>query len=486
MAGSYDTFDTNAAVSGTRDKISYAVSGRYAVTDGYRDNSGSESKDVGANLNYYAADWMELAFSTDYHKDSTELPGGLKESDFERGASRTDTVNPDNFADVEDYFFKAGPRFFFLNDSRFTADASYRERSSTFDITFSGGTFTGDTDIETITVSPQFIIKEKVSGFENSLTIGFDFEKAEEDIENISVFFGDKTIGTFELEKENMGYYIYDEFKPNEDLAVSAGYRFDRAEFTFDPGTPDHVTQDENAYNFGASYTFYGDSYIYAGYSRSFRYPVLDEFFNFTTNTVNTELVPQTSDDFELGIRHYFTDSFYTQINFFRIDTEDEIFYNPFTFSNENLDGETRRQGVEFTISKNFRKLSLSGSYSYTDAEIRDGDFEGNEIPNVPEHKASFKSVYALGNFLMTLTGIYVGERPFDADFNNEFNEVDDFFVLNAKLQYKWKQFTPFIDLKNITNEQYSEYGVLGGFPLEPAFYPSPRFNFLAGLTCQF
>jgi outer membrane receptor protein involved in Fe transport len=57
---------------------------------------------------------------------------------------------------------------------------------------------------------------------------------------------------------------------------------------------------------------------------------------------------------------------------------------------------------------------------------------------------------------------------------------------LNAKLKYQWKNYTPFINLNNITNEKYSEYGVLGGFPTEEAFYPSPRFNFMVGVSAEF
>jgi hypothetical protein len=31
-------------------------------------------------------------------------------------------------------------------------------------------------------------------------------------------------------------------------------------------------------------------------------------------------------------------------------------------------------------------------------------------------------------------------------------------------------------------NHEYSEYGVLGGFPVERAFYPSPTFNARVGI----
>jgi iron complex outermembrane receptor protein len=336
-------------------------------------------------------------------------------------------------------------------------------------------------------VTPQVVFKEKIFNRENSLTLGFDYEKAEEDISNTSVNFGFESIGEFDLEKKNTAYYVYDEFKPLDFLALSAGFRHDRAKFRFDPGTPDHVTADEKLYNTGINYNFYKNSYAYFGYARSFRYPVLDEFFNFFSNVVNADLEEQTSNDYELGVRHYFSESFFVNANLFLMDTQDEIFFNSLTYANENLDGETRRQGAELTLSKSFEKLNLQGSYSYTDAEIRNGFYSGKEIPNVAKHKANVNAEFVLPmNFTLALNSIYVGERPFDGDLNNEFSDQEAFILLNAKLKYQWKNYTPFLNLNNITNEKYSEYGVLGGFPAEEAFYPSPRFNFMVGVSAEF
>jgi hypothetical protein len=42
-----------------------------------------------------------------------------------------------------------------------------------------------------------------------------------------------------------------------------------------------------------------------------------------------------------------------------------------------------------------------------------------------------------------------------------------------------------FIDINNLLNEDYSEYGVLGGFPTEQAYYPSPRTHFMIGISLE-
>ena len=487
--GSYDTFKGSAFVSGTQKKWSYALSGSYLTSSGYRDNSDTEAKDLGLNLDYYQNDMVKWNLSSGYHKDDTGLPGALTKSDFEDGHSRTDSLHPDDFADVEDYYVKLAPEIFFLNDSLFKIDFSFRNRSSLFFSSFSGGTYEGDTNIETITISPQFVFKEKIIGFNNNLTFGLDFEDAVEDITNTLSY---SVPEVFELGKENYGFYIHDEIYLLDSLAISAGYRYDKAEFTFKPSTPDSTEMSESLYTAGINYNFFEKSYAYFNYSRSFRYPVLDELFNFYTNTINTDLMPQTSDDYELGARYYFTPSLFTNVNFFYIDTENEIIYDPasgFFGANVNLDGKTRRDGVEVVLSKVYKKMTLSGSYTYTDAKIIGGNYDGSKFPNVPRHKATVNALFSLWHGIsLNVNGFWVGKRPFVSDFANAFDDQEDYFVLNTKLKYRWKNLTAFLNINNLTNEEYSEYGVLSTFssPWEEAFYPSPKINFLAGISADF
>ncbi len=491
--GSYDTLSTNAYLSGTQKNLSYALSGRLYDSEGYRDNSDSYAEDLGVNLGYLLGDMAKVDFSGGYHKDETRLPGGLKKSELEAGIPRRATVHPDDFADVDDYYLKLRPEFFFLENSLFQIDLSYRKRGFFSFSSFSGGSFEGDTEIATGIASPQVIIREPVFGLGNNLTLGFDYVKAEEDILNTLLFLGTPSTGIFTLEKKNYGYYLHDEFYPISKLTLSAGYRHDEVEYKFFPSTPDRSEFDEDLFTAGGSYAFYKDSSLYFSFSEGFRYPLLDELFNFQSNTIDTTLVPQTSDNYEFGVRHFFTNNYYGGINVFRIDTKDEIFFNPtggpFGFgANENLDGEARRKGAEFLFSATFKKFSLMGSYTYTDTEIKEGQYSGKAIPNVPKHKATFDVVfYPLERFTFALNGSYIGERFFESDFANAFLKQDDYVVVNAKLKYTWKKMTAFLDINNLFDKEYSEYGVLSlGFPVEPAFYPSPEINFLLGLRYDY
>jgi outer membrane receptor protein involved in Fe transport len=318
------------------------------------------------------------------------------------------------------------------------------------------------------------------------LTIGYDFQDSEEDIINDSSFSG---MAEFDLEKESHGYYVHNEISITDSFLISGGYRHDRAEFAFDPSTPNDLTLDEDAFTAGVNCIFYKKSYAYFSYSKSFRYPVLDELFSFIGNTINTSLIPQHSDDYEIGVRHYFTDSLYSHVNLFRIDTHDEIFYNPVSIQNDNHEAKTRRDGVEISFGvQPYEWLALSGGYSYIDATVKGGQFKDSDIPTVPNHKATLETVFALGKGLtLSLNGIYIGERPFNSDFTNSFENQEDYVIINSKLKYQRKNLAAFLDINNLTDKEYSEFGTLSLFdsPVQKAFYPSPEINFLFGVSVE-
>jgi iron complex outermembrane receptor protein len=346
-AGSYNTRKANAYIGGNGKNLDYLLSGSYLKSDGYRANSQTEAGDAGINVNYYQGEHFKLNLSSGYHRDNTGLPGALKDSDFAAGKKRTDTINPNDFAKTEDYYLKASPEIYFWGDSLMTLDVSFRQRDFQSVASGSWGNFLGQTKLETVDLAPRVVLKKAVGGLANSLTAGVDFHDVKEGITNDSTFFGSRSLNNYTLKKEEYGYYIHDELSLLKNLILSGGYRNDRVHFTFDPGTPESVKTGQEAYTAGVNYLYSGKSYLYASYAKGFRYPVLDEFFSFISNTVSSSLTPQQSDDYELGLRHYVTEAMVVHLNFFRMDIKNEIFFNPSTYANENLDGLTRRQGVE-------------------------------------------------------------------------------------------------------------------------------------------
>jgi len=164
------------------------------------------------------------------------------------------------------------------------------------------------------------------------------------------------------------------------------------------------------------------------------------------------------------------------------------LIYNPnsgFFGANENLDGDSIRRGIELTFSKTLLDILFSGSYTYRDTEIDGGQFDGNELPFVPEHQATLGAQASLcKNVRLGVNASYVGERHFISDFGNTDGLMDDYVNLSSKLTYLLENGSVYLAVNNILNEEYSEYGTSPY--VSKAYYPSPKVNFTAGVDFRF
>ena len=355
--GSYSTVKGTAGISGASGLVSYDLSAGYLDSEGYRRNGDTRAKDAGASVRLDPTEFLSMNFSGGYHEDKTGLPGSLLKSDLDSGVyTPRDTTSPDSYAETEDYYGKMGVELFFLTDDSFRIDGSYRSRS--FD-TYYPPTFEGTSDLDTFTVSPSFVFQERFGSVSNRIVMGVDFVKAEEEVKDSS---GQKS----ELEKENIGYYIHDDLGVTENLTLSGGYRRDKAEFDLSIsdifglpiGDEAETKLDEEAYSIGISYAV-GRAKAYVTYGQSYRYPLLDEYFNYNTFSFDEDLKAQTSTSWEAGVKFDLTGSLSVNANLFSIETSDELFYNPVTWENINLDGDTERNGFEFGAA--FRQGGVVG-----------------------------------------------------------------------------------------------------------------------------
>jgi iron complex outermembrane receptor protein len=489
--GSYDTFRGNAAASSASETASLDISTSYLYSDGYRDNSESISKDIGANLRLDPYENVGIHFSVGYHHDDTNNPGAILKSQFDDGAERTDTFSPDDFSEVEDFYIKAGLELDMLSNDTFKLETSVRKQDKKLYGSSPAYWFEADTNIDIVTISPQLIFRGDFGEVSNSITVGYDYTQSKQDYDNYSEWMGFPGQIVATLEKENHAFYLHDELGITKQLSISGGYRGDRVTFRYKPATPvEKRIFDEDGYDAGINYAFGPRSHVYGSYTHSFRYPVLDEQFYYYNSSVDTTIDPQTSNEYEVGVSAEVLRNLVVTLNLFRIETENEIFFNFYTGYNENMDSDTIRQGAELEVAWQYENLFLSCSYTHTNVEIEDGQFEGKDFPFVPMGKATAKAGYKTDwGLYLGLDASYVGECVLISDFNNDYDKEDAYAVVNAKIQYTWKYLTFFADLNNIFNKEYSAFSALGynsDYDVEPGYYPSPEFNFLVGVSARF
>lgn len=486
LGGSYDSLGLEAGYSRQSGRFGYTLSGDLYDSDGYRQNSHTRGRNAGGNLDFTPNKWFRLSLGSGYHHDETGMPGALTETDLQSGTPRTGSVYPDDRFRVTDYYFQARPSFLFLRNSRLDTEISFRKRDNSFFSSSYWGYYQGNTELETLAVSPRLVIGEKLGRLDNRLTAGLDLVLNDEAILNTTSY---SHQASFSLEKNNLGAYIHDEFYLTENLAVSGGYRYDRVEYGFGPANGEKPEFKESLATAGISWQFRDGSNLYFEYGSGFRYQLLDEIFDFFTNGINSGLRPQESDSFQAGVKMFLSHSFYLESALYNIRTADEIFFNPqggpWGFgANENFTGKNSRKGVEIGGGVQLRNSILTGSYTYSDSEVEDGEYAGSAVPGVPEHSFSAKNIWFINDsFDLTLEGTYTGKRYFESDWANAFPTQDGYFLLNSRVQYRIGKTLLHLDLKNILNHEYSQYGVLGGNPTQRAYYPSPKFNFMAGVT---
>ena len=153
-------------------------------------------------------------------------------------------------------------------------------------------------------------------------------------------------------------------------------------------------------------------------------------------------------------------------------------------FENTNYH-RTRRKGVELGFNAPVKEwLTVFGTYTYVNAELRSGAFEsGNKIPGVAPHMASGGvNLRLLENWRLDVRGRWMGEYYAISDWNNVGDKVDSWTTVDCKITFQWKEFEAFAGVNNIFDKKYAEYVVYTNSLNELALYPSPERNFLVGL----
>ena len=491
VIGSYSYNKEAASVSGKWGPLSAILSASHNATNGYRDNGFLRAEDVGGRLIYDLNNAVHFNLSGGFHKDDAGLPFGLKKSLYL--LDRRATTHPDDTAETDDAYGVLGIKAKLWDFGRIEADLSYRHRE--VDDLFVSADFQDRRNLSTWGVTPKYILEKRLWIFPNKLTIGLDFYRSNSTIFSDSAFSGPNRS---EVTKKSTGVYVLDELSMLSNLLLSLGYRqewviFDIAQDI--PQSKDTARKSEPAWNVGLDYLFGKNSSAFFSYKRSFRYPVSDELIQYILSPgtfeiigiqVNPAMKPQTGYHYEAGIRHAFTDQIEANLTLFWIDLHDEIFYNPFTFSNENYP-RTRRQGIEVGVkAKPFPWLSLWGNYGYIKPVLREGSFSGNEIPGVPRHKGSLAAEFNFGKgiHLSTKANI-VGSRYFMSDWANQVERQSGYYTFDMKLSYAWRGLKAFIGVNNLFNRKYAEFAVVDSIGTQ-YFYPSPERNFIGGISYTF
>lgn len=206
----------------------------------------------------------------------------------------------------------------------------------------------------------------------------------------------------------------------------------------------------------------------------------------------NPDLKPEKSTGWEAGIEQpLWNDRASLGATYFREDLEDEIngfAFDPdtFLFTAENLDGRSKRRGVEVTARGRVTDgLRLSGSYTYTDATQPD-PLTGEDTREIrrPRHAASLNADWGLleGKADVNLNVSYVGDRDdtfFEVapPFGTRTVDLDSYYLASLATSYRLTpQASVYARVENLFDEEYEDvYG-----------YNTPGIGAYAGIRLSF
>ncbi|MBD3245467.1 MAG: TonB-dependent receptor [Candidatus Omnitrophica bacterium] len=506
--GSYRMHKERFSVSGPAGNVSWAGDFVHIATGGYRENSDYESIDAGGRIGYDLTDNTALEFRGNYHDAELGLPGALRVSELKTYTRRQSKLPNDRVGETDGYA-EAELSTDFTDQLRFSASAGFRHRR--VDNRLYSSQLIDLSKISTVSVRPKLTLTVPGDLWENTLVAGADLYRTDTVVDEYSYtgmldFYTGAKVRDTDIDKRSSAVYLYDVWSWNDRFSATAGYRREDARYTFDstpqngPWTADpfwafaagsideSVKFDEEAVTAGVRYYPWQECSLFYNYSNGFRTPATDEYYSlWAVPPVNTDLKPQTHRSHDFGFLYRFSPGFSLECSWYTMKTDNELFYDPLTFSNANYD-DTMRQGIEVDL----RSVPVSGvevfcRYSYTRAYFDSGVYDRKQVPLVPLHKAAAGVRSRRGQgFNYSLQVNFTGKRHFINDQAHAYPPLEEYLTVDCALSYTRGTWTWFGGINNVLNERYSEYGAISTVYAERGFYPSPERNLYAGLKAEF
>jgi len=223
---------------------------------------------------------------------------------------------------------------------------------------------------------------------------------------------------------------------------------------------------------------------LYFQYSKSFKAPTLDQLFDphpfddfqgGTFTISNPNLVPETATNYEIGASQQ-ANKWQWEVLAYRMSVQDEIDFDPATFTYKNI-GQSLHRGVEASARVALGVVSPFVSYAWTRVEAGTGEHQGKQLKNIPEQLVrAGLSVNLPFGISAEAVWTWMADRWLDDD--NLF-PLGDTSVVDLRLLKNFGNLGVRVDLANLTNAHYSQYGyalasfVTGG--QVPYYYPGSR-----------
>ncbi|MEG2255613.1 MAG: TonB-dependent receptor [Cetobacterium somerae] len=426
--------------------------------DGYRDYSKDNLESFGFRSRYKLNDG-ELKFKYNYSKNDFKAPGALTKDEVNEDRTQSNPnawridgkTEKNNF--VGDYLYNINSDLEFKLLGRY-AHENYSSNGSNY-----------KTEVKYLKPQLKYSYLD-----ENYVVFGGDIYQGET---------RDFAYGNGKSEKNSLGGFIINS-STIEKFRFTQGYRRQNIEYKGDRFATRKFKED--AIELTGSYLYSDSGSTYVSYTKGFRAPNTDEI-----NAWAGEFNPQKTETYEIGVKD-FVGNTYISTSVFYIETENEIFYgvnkNDEFNKNRNLDGTSKRKGIEFSLEHYFDKLTISESITYMKTEFK----EGKDIPGIPNIKGVLNFNYKFNEKLsMNNSWEYYGKSYDSNDEANEREKIDSYLLSGLTFVYDFQDGLVInAGINNLFNEKYYDYVGYSSYSKTRNYYPAPERNYYIGFKYSF
>ncbi|NND69608.1 MAG: TonB-dependent receptor [Halioglobus sp.] len=257
--------------------------------------------------------------------------------------------------------------------------------------------------------------------------------------------------GIEDVDRDQNGIYLEYQAGFGNQLFVTLGGRYDDND---DFGS-------ETTYRVSGAYLLPvagGEVKLKTTYGTGFRAPSLSEIaynnnpFSAFPPALGLELSEESSEGFDIGAGYYADNGGFAEITLFSQKVEDEIFFDLVDFSGYfQGNGDSESKGVELVGEAPLGEmLTITGNYTYTDAE----DADGEHRLRAHKHLGNFGAHLApLERLRISLNLRVSHDAPQETSGN-----VDDYEVIDLSASYQLVNgLELFGRVENLTDEDYQE-----------------------------
>lgn len=439
--GAFRTYQEKLSYGAKSGNFGYRLNSGYQSSEGHRDNSAFNAKEISAKLTYEFNPQNLLAFSSGFYKDKLGTPGTITSPDL-----NDKQANRKNFFDLlwevkpwEDKDIELSSRLYQDYDH-----LEFVETPEPLDKT------THSTKSRALNLK----YNQKISELYR-LIFGLDLADNHND--------SSKTAKHRYLVRAG---YLENQFRLWEKLNLNLGLRLD-----------DYSNFGSNASpSVSLLYKLRGEARLHFLIARSFRAPTFNDLYWPLAGGAegNQNLQPEKGITFEMGIEKKFSQFFKAGFTYFRSDYEQLIKWqpDPIIWRPQNIDA-AAIHGLEQELSLSpLDYLDIKMSYIYLLAK---DDRTHKFLTYQPKHKASLSLNYKGKSGLNAgLEGQFV-DRSFDNAANSAY--VKRYYVLGLRVSQEINdKVNMFVNIDNLLNKKYQ---TRRGYPL-------PGLSVTSGLTLKF